>query len=199
MWCRENVPNVVLDVPYLLLPCWVMWPHMRLRTAWVWQVIWLRCLSWQMHSVRPAGVRQEMPCPSWKSGGNSFSETCKDEKLFSQGAHVQPRHLVTKAWQAGWLMSGISAIHATELALSSGLLPVVTDVHTISGIAAEIPKSCTWLRKSKKVSLCPSPLTWPQRTIPSLRAATKAKKSGRAVCQRQCFPCDFYESLPEGN
>lgn len=64
-------------------------------------------------------------CEGWEGQtGNAMSQLKIWDKIASQKLvrmrnnifQVQPRHLVTKAWQAGRFMPGIPAIHAWQIA-----------------------------------------------------------------------------------
>lgn len=117
------------------------------------KVIWPGWWSWQMPSVRAERVRQEIQHSWWLAS----QKLVKMRNSIFLGVQVHS-HLVTKAWQAGHFTPQLLVIHTTEpyrsLAPSSGLLHVVMGIFlTMSGITTEMPKSPTWKRNSRKVSL----------------------------------------------
>lgn len=90
------------------------------------EVTCLRWLSWQTLSVRAERVRQQIQHPSWIA----LQKLVRMRNNVFQGVQVQPRHLVTKAWQARHFMPRIPTIYTAApnrlLISSCGLLPVVT-------------------------------------------------------------------------
>lgn len=135
MRCRENFPNVMLDVPHLLFHaewCDLTWGSghtycFRSPQGYDSQVIWLRWLSWEMASARAERGNAMSQLKIWDKIASQ--KLVRIRNNIFQGVQAQPRHLVTKAWQAAWHVSGIPAIHTTELerllAPSSGLLCMV--------------------------------------------------------------------------
>lgn len=107
-----------------------------------------------MPSVRAERVRQEIQLECWLAS----QKLVRRRNSIFLGVQVHSRHLVTKAWQAGHFMPQLPAIHTNEpyrlLAPSSGLLHMVIGTFlTMSGITTEMPKSPTWKRNNKNVSL----------------------------------------------
>lgn len=137
MWCRKNIPNVVLDVLHLLFSCqWcdVMWGSGRtyfFRSHHGYDskyklFDWDGCLADTFCEDRESQyAMSQLKIPD----RIAYQELVRMRNNIFQGIQVQPRHLVTKAWQAGGFVPGIPTIHTVErdrfLAPSSGLLCVV--------------------------------------------------------------------------
>ena len=171
MRCRENVPVLWWMFLTFCSSCPVMWPCVRLRThllfqvpSWVWlttHVIWLRWSSWQMPSVRAERVRQEMPCPGWKSGTKQHIRNLWGwETIFSRVSRSSQDIWWPKLDRLGG--SCPESQLSMPLSLTDCLHPALgccawwqSDLNTMSGITTENPKPPAHLRKSKKVSFLP--------------------------------------------
>lgn len=152
----QGEPYIVLEVLHLLFPFSVMWAYMKLRT---------HCFGCNSQSYLTEMVELGNAfCVGWEdqAGDSTFqqisiSETCEDEKQYFPGC---PGLLKTSDdiwWQAGHFLPQLPAILTTEpyrlLAPSSGLLYMTGTFLTVPGITTEMPKSPTWKRNSRKVSL----------------------------------------------
>lgn len=73
------------------VPCWVMWPHVRLRTHLLFQVtsgVWLTSYLTEMVELGNGfckGWERKCHVPVENLGQNSISETCEDKKQYFPG------------------------------------------------------------------------------------------------------------------